>query len=395
MLLLDEPSLGLAPRIVEQLREVIAEINRQGVTVVLVEQNAAMALAVADRAVVLEVGQVALEGTRRRAGARATRCATATSASLPAAGAQPAAARRRTDRRRRAPRRCASSSSTASPSASAASARSPRSRSRVAPGSMHALIGPNGAGKSTLPERAQRRLPRDRRQRALRRQRAHAAASRTRSPRLGVARTFQNLALSPGATVLDNLLVARHRLHARGLRRRRAAAPERAPRARSRHEARVREIAALLGAAERRPPRRRRSPTAPASGSSSRGRCAPSRGCCCSTSRSRGWSTTSRWRWPRRSPTRARELGISVLLVEHDMAFVMGIADRVTVLDFGRRIADGTPAEVQQRPRGAARLPGRWRSEPVRRRCWSAACSWARSTRSSRSGFVTSSRPPA
>ena len=41
----------------------IAEINRQGVTVVLVEQNAAMALAVADRAIVLEVGQVALEGT--------------------------------------------------------------------------------------------------------------------------------------------------------------------------------------------------------------------------------------------------------------------------------------------------------------------------------------------
>jgi branched-chain amino acid transport system ATP-binding protein len=37
-----------------------------------------------------------------------------------------------------------------------------------------------------------------------------------------------------------------------------------------------------------------------------------------------------------------------VLLVEHDMAFVMGIADRVTVLDFGRRIADGTPAEVQR-----------------------------------------------
>ena len=50
-----------------------------------------------------------------------------------------------------------------------------------------------------------------------------------------------------------------------------------------------------------------------------------------------------------------------MLLVEHDMAFVMGIADRVTVLDFGRRIADGTPAEVQQRPRGRARLPGRRR----------------------------------
>jgi branched-chain amino acid transport system ATP-binding protein len=44
------------------------------------------------------------------------------------------------------------------------------------------------------------------------------------------------------------------------------------------------------------------------------------------------------------------QLGISVLLVEHDMAFVMGIADRVTVLDFGRLIATGTPAEVQRDP---------------------------------------------
>ena len=43
-------------------------------------------------------------------------------------------------------------------------------------------------------------------------------------------------------------------------------------------------------------------------------------------------------------------LGITVVLVEHDMGMVMGIADRVTVLDFGRRIADGTPAEVQRDP---------------------------------------------
>ncbi|MBX6356959.1 MAG: ABC transporter ATP-binding protein, partial [Micromonosporaceae bacterium] len=44
------------------------------------------------------------------------------------------------------------------------------------------------------------------------------------------------------------------------------------------------------------------------------------------------------------------ELGISILLIEHDMAFVMGIADQVTVLDFGRRIACGSPAEVQRDP---------------------------------------------
>jgi branched-chain amino acid transport system ATP-binding protein len=44
------------------------------------------------------------------------------------------------------------------------------------------------------------------------------------------------------------------------------------------------------------------------------------------------------------------ELGLSVLIVEHDMGLVMGIADRVTVLDFGRRIADGPPAQVQRDP---------------------------------------------
>jgi branched-chain amino acid transport system ATP-binding protein len=43
-------------------------------------------------------------------------------------------------------------------------------------------------------------------------------------------------------------------------------------------------------------------------------------------------------------------LGISIVLVEHDMAFTMGLADRVTVLDFGRCIADGTPDDVQRDP---------------------------------------------
>ena len=46
----------------------------------------------------------------------------------------------------------------------------------------------------------------------------------------------------------------------------------------------------------------------------------------------------------------ARSLSITVILVEHDMEMVMSISDRVTVLDFGRRIADGTPSEVQNDP---------------------------------------------
>src|SRR5919108_325454 len=63
LLLLDEPSLGLAPQLVQRIGETVQAINRQGTSVVLVEQNAAMALEIAHRAYVLEVGRVALEGT--------------------------------------------------------------------------------------------------------------------------------------------------------------------------------------------------------------------------------------------------------------------------------------------------------------------------------------------
>ncbi len=62
LLMLDEPSLGLAPRLVRQIFAVVAELKREGVTIVLVEQNARQALAVADRAYILETGRVALAG---------------------------------------------------------------------------------------------------------------------------------------------------------------------------------------------------------------------------------------------------------------------------------------------------------------------------------------------
>jgi branched-chain amino acid transport system ATP-binding protein len=60
LLLLDEPSMGLAPILVEKIFEIIGEINQQGTTVLLVEQNALMALAVAKRGYVLETGRIAL-----------------------------------------------------------------------------------------------------------------------------------------------------------------------------------------------------------------------------------------------------------------------------------------------------------------------------------------------
>jgi branched-chain amino acid transport system ATP-binding protein len=63
LLLLDEPSMGLAPVLVEQIFETIAEVNRQGTTILLVEQNAAMALSIAHRGYVLETGQIVLTGS--------------------------------------------------------------------------------------------------------------------------------------------------------------------------------------------------------------------------------------------------------------------------------------------------------------------------------------------
>jgi branched-chain amino acid transport system ATP-binding protein len=65
LLLLDEPSMGLAPVLVEQIFETVQEINRQGTPILLVEQNAAMALTIAHRAYVLETGAVVLAGAAR------------------------------------------------------------------------------------------------------------------------------------------------------------------------------------------------------------------------------------------------------------------------------------------------------------------------------------------
>jgi branched-chain amino acid transport system ATP-binding protein len=62
LLLLDEPSMGLAPILVEQIFEIIQSINEQGTSILLVEQNAQMALSIADRGYVLETGKTVLEG---------------------------------------------------------------------------------------------------------------------------------------------------------------------------------------------------------------------------------------------------------------------------------------------------------------------------------------------
>lgn len=62
LLLLDEPSMGLSPLLVEQIFDIIQDINEQGTSILLVEQNAQMALAIADRAYVLETGKIMMQG---------------------------------------------------------------------------------------------------------------------------------------------------------------------------------------------------------------------------------------------------------------------------------------------------------------------------------------------
>ena len=63
LLMLDEPSMGLAPILVDQIFEIIQNLNKAGTTILLVEQNAQMALSVADRAYVIETGRISLSGT--------------------------------------------------------------------------------------------------------------------------------------------------------------------------------------------------------------------------------------------------------------------------------------------------------------------------------------------
>ncbi len=189
MLLLDEPSLGLAPRVVEQIGEVVREINRRGVTVVLVEQNAAMALAIAERAVVLEVGRVSLAGTSRElADSQQVR-----DRYLGIAGATRSAGGERAPARGQ--ELVVDGVSVRFGGVTALSEVS----FTVAPGSTHALIGPNGAGKSTClnvlsgvyaaSAGSVRYGGRD-----LLGLRPHRVAA------LGVSRTFQNISLSPGET---------------------------------------------------------------------------------------------------------------------------------------------------------------------------------------------------
>ncbi len=66
LLILDEPSLGLAPKLIEQIRDIIVDINKQGVSVLLIEQNAMMALSIANYGYVMETGKIVMDGDAKK-----------------------------------------------------------------------------------------------------------------------------------------------------------------------------------------------------------------------------------------------------------------------------------------------------------------------------------------
>jgi len=218
----------------------------------------------------------------------------------------------------------------------------------VAPGAIHAVIGPNGAGKSTCFNvlSGVYRVSSGSVQFGdgeLTSMRPHKIA------RLGIARAFQNIALSKGQTVAENLMLGRHALTRAGYLTSGTRLPS-AVREGKRHGARVREIADFVGLGDK---------LNAAAGLLSYGdqkRVEVARALACEPrlllldEPVAGMNSDETGRMAALIAEVRRELGISILLVEHDMGLVMGISDRVTVLDFGRLIADGPPQEVQDDP---------------------------------------------
>ncbi|MEO5873395.1 MAG: ABC transporter ATP-binding protein [Streptosporangiaceae bacterium] len=218
----------------------------------------------------------------------------------------------------------------------------------VEPGSIHAIIGPNGAGKSTCFNvlsgvyRASSGTVRFGRS-ELTRMAPHKIAS------LGLARTFQNIALAGRLTVADNLMLGRHRLTRTGF----LSGGLRLPRAvheESAHLDRVREIATFVGLEHHLA-----SPVGSlAYGLQKRvelGRALAMEPRLLMLDEPVGGMNGAERRELGALIQAVRDsLDISVLLVEHDMGLVMQLADQITVLDFGRLIADGGPAEIQRHP---------------------------------------------
>ena len=211
------------------------------------------------------------------------------------------------------------------------------------------LVGPNGAGKTTLfnvvtglirPEGGRITFEGT----SLGRLRPNAIVAR------GIARTFQSIRLFPQMTVLENVLVGEHcRLAASvvgAVLRPRAVVSEEA-----RARQRGRELLSFVGLDGKEDDVARNLPYGDQRRLEIARALATEPRLILLDEPTAGMNPRETETLTALIGTLRRELALSVLLIEHDMEVVMGISDRITVLDYGTRIAEGTPAEIQRHPR--------------------------------------------
>ena len=346
LLLLDEPSLGLAPRLVERVGELIQQIRDQGSAVLLIEQNSVMSLAVSDRAYLLENGVVAMQAPAAELAASDE----IRERYLPSADT---AAREPSPTTDRGP--TARSGSAGSTGVSLSVRGVSKNYGGVAAladvdleveaGAIHAIIGPNGAGKSTLVNVLSGVATPDQGSVVLDGRPVTDLPSHRRA-QLGMTRTFQNLALAEECSVLDNLLVGRHSIWRGGiwsdLLGRRARRQE--------HAVAVRDIAEAFGLGDRL--------DTPVNtlAYGDRKRVELARAACARPSLMMLDEPVAGMNHGESSDMRDAILTIhellrpTIILIEHDMPFVMELAQQITVLDFGRVIATGDPRTVRRDP---------------------------------------------
>lgn len=218
----------------------------------------------------------------------------------------------------------------------------------IEPGTIHALIGPNGAGKSTCFNAITGVYK-------VKTGSVHFGEHKltglhpSKIAGVGVGRAFQNLALSPTSTVLDNVMLGRYHLTKGGFFSSALRLPWTMKEERL-HKERVAAICEFLGISQylntqagvlsygnqKRVDIARALATEPK--------------LLMLDEPAAGMNSSETTELAELIEDVRDEIGVSIMLVEHDMSLVMGVADHITVLDFGKRIADGLPSEIQNDP---------------------------------------------